>query len=224
MSEIIKKVYLDIETIPSQGPSVQEAIEASISPPGNMKKAETIENWILNEKPSAVEEAWKKTALDGSFGEIWCIAWAINDGPVNYITRTGLEDSESTILSEFFLRILEKAPRPDYWIGHNIRSFDLRFLWQRAVILGIVPTINLYENASPYEKAIIDTMTMWAGYRNFIGLEKLCNALGIPGKSGMDGSQVWDYVKDGRIAEVVEYCKDDVERVRAVYKKLMFQA
>lgn len=222
MSEIIK-IYLDIETIPSQNPSIREAIEASISPPRSMKKAETIEKWELNEKPAAVEEAWRKTALDGSFGEVWCIAWAINDGPINHITRTGLNDPEGSILPFFFESIHEEAPMPDYWIGHNIRSFDLRFLWQRAVILGVAPTINLYENASPYEKAIIDTMTMWAGYRNFIGLEKLCTALGIPRKSGMDGSQVWDYVKAGRIAEVAGYCRDDVKRVRSVYKKLMFQ-
>jgi len=33
---------------------------------------------------------------------------------------------------------------------------------------------------------------------------------------------VWDFVADGRIAEVAEYCKGDVERVRAVFRRLIF--
>ena len=51
---------------------------------------------------------------------------------------------------------------------------------------------------------IFDTMTAWAGVGN------------------IDGSKVWDYVRTGRIADVVEYCKGDVERVRAIHRRMTF--
>ena len=47
-------------------------------------------------------------------------------------------------------------------------------------------------------------------------------ALGIPGKDGMDGSMVCDAFLQGRIAEIAEYCKGDVERTRQIYKRMTF--
>ena len=57
---------------------------------------------------------------------------------------------------------------------------------------------------------------------NRISLDKLCKALGLPGKGEIDGSKVWDYVRDGRIAEVADYCADDVRKVWAVYQRMTF--
>jgi hypothetical protein len=33
---------------------------------------------------------------------------------------------------------------------------------------------------------------------------------------------VWDYVQAGRIAEVADYCADDVRKVWAVYQRMTF--
>ena len=62
----------------------------------------------------------------------------------------------------------------------------------------------------------------WAGVGNRVSLDKLCKALGLPGKGEIDGSKVWDYVRDGRIAEVADYCADDVRKVWAVYRRMTF--
>jgi len=55
-------------------------------------------------------------------------------------------------------------------------------------------------------------------------LYKLCRALGVESPKGeIDGSRVWEYVKAGRLYDVAEYCKKDVEATRQVYKRMTFQ-
>ena len=110
-------------------------------------------------------------------------------------------------------------------IGHNVSAFDLRFLVQRSMILGVKPHPVLARAAAckPWETdRVYDTMVQWAGVGNRISLDKLCKALGIPGKGDLDGSKVWDYVQAGRIAEVADYCADDVRKVWAVYQRMTF--
>ena len=67
-------------------------------------------------------------------------------------------------------------------------------------------------------------MTEFAGYNNRISMNDLCLALGIDGKGDdIDGSKVWDFVQQGKIAEVAEYNKADVVRTRAIYNRMTFK-
>jgi hypothetical protein len=45
--------------------------------------------------------------------------------------------------------------------------------------------------------------------------------LGLPGKLGMSGDQVWDYFLQGKVAEIKNYCETDVLNTYLVY--LRFQ-
>ncbi len=220
------RLYFDTETIPDQSPGAIERIAATIEPPGSMKKPETILAWETNEKPAKIEEVYRRTALSGTTGELVSLAWAIEDGDILSVQREP-KDSERDMIREFYSELaklvqLRHRTTGIVWVGHNVRDFDLRFLFQRSVILGIQPPVSLPHNVAPGSEAIFDTMTAWAGFRNTIPLETLCQALGIRGKGGIDGSKVWDYVKAGRIDEVAEYCRDDVYRVRELYKRLTF--
>jgi predicted PolB exonuclease-like 3'-5' exonuclease len=248
------KVFIDIETIPSQDPAVSTRIADSfpaISEPDeprcplHFKKAETIDAWEKETLPrlratallryhqdctkreTAIEDAWRKTALDGSSGEIICIAWAIEDNEPSVLSRT-LTGSEAELLNAFF-SVLHKQldQRHAAWVGHHV-TFDLRFLFQRAVILGVKPPFPLWWEAKPWGEHLQDTMVMWAGVRDKISLNRLCDALNLPSKGDplgehyIDGSLVWDFVKLGKIQEVSEYCQGDVTRCREVYKRLCF--
>ena len=44
------------------------------------------------------------------------------------------------------------------------------------------------------------------------------------GEEEMDGSRVWDFVQAGRLDDVAEYCRGDVERVRLLHRRLTFEA
>ena len=224
-------LYLDIETIPGQAPWIREEVARTVKHPGQMKKAETIANWEKTQKSAAIDKEWLKTGLIGTLGEIICMSWAIDDGKVQSVRRA-LSSPEAPMLAEFF-KLLEpqilghssKQQVPTTWIGHNVTSFDLRFLWQRCVIGSVKPTVIIPINVKPWEGAVYDTFTEWAGYRSNGGssLTAICKALGIPDEDTIDGSQVWEYVSKGDIDTVVKHCEIDIHKVRLVHKRLTFQ-
>ena len=116
------------------------------------------------------------------------------------------------------LRLHRQAP---VVVAHHAQ-FDIRYIWQRCVILGVQVPSWWPIDARPWDnEKVQDTMTAWAGHGNRIGLDRLCKALGIPGKpDDIDGSKVWDAIRDGRIADVAAYCDGDVERLRAVHRRI----
>ena len=85
------------------------------------------------------------------------------------------------------------------------------------------PIIATTATAKAWDNRVFDTMTQFAGFGNRISLDKLCLALGIKSPKGeIDGSMVGQYVADGRIDEVSEYCKRDVVATREVYQRMTF--
>jgi len=124
--------------------------------------------------------------------------------------------------------ILPSSQRSICVVGHNVCGFDLRFLMQRHIVNGIRPhpIIRAAFQAKPWDVTVFDTMVQWggAGAKQGGSLDKLCKALRIPSPKGdITGATVWDAVKAGRIVEVAEYCKRDVEAARAVHRRLTFQ-
>jgi hypothetical protein len=223
-------IHFDIETIPSQSDDVREALTADITPPGNISKPETIAAWNRDKRPAEAEKAWRKTALDGLLGHVAVIGAAFNDEePVSFHVADALGGpevaaGEAQVLRGFFdwLRDRTSGQRAIF-VGHNIVNFDLLFLWQRCIVLGVPAHRSMPLNARPYDERIFDTMRAWtAGDRTrFVSLDNLAQACGLKGKTeGMDGSQVWDYVNAGRIGEVADYCKDDVRATREIHRRM----
>ncbi len=219
-------ITFDIETLPSDDSGIIADIAAGIKPPGNLKKAETIEAWERDEKPAAVLEAVRKTGLDGTYGRICCIGFAVDDEPVECSFG-----NEEDVLRNFFRWLNGAARISDYtdrqsaiFVGHNVLSFDLRFLWQRCVVNGIRPPAIIPFNAKPWDGKVFDTMTAWNPARErSISLDKLCRALGVPSSKGdLDGSKVAEYWQAGRHQEVAAYCMADVEAVRQCHKRMVF--
>ena len=66
-------VYLDIETIPAQSPEYRDKVRATIKPPGNIKKPESIAAWMAENADAAVDETVAKTSFDPAAGHICCI-------------------------------------------------------------------------------------------------------------------------------------------------------
>ena len=49
----------------------------------------------------------------------------------------------------------------------------------------------------------------------------MCRALGSPGKDGFDGSQIAGAWAAGEFDKIAEYCRDDVDRVKAIHSRFM---
>jgi len=221
------KLFIDIETIPTQREDLRQLIE--VKAPGNYKKQESIDKWIEDNHETEFDKLWRKTGLDGSQGEIICISWATEDNKPKVVKRD-LGESEEVLLAEFFFELAKDLvdQNSDYliqprWIGHNICDFDLRFIWHRCVVNNVKPRIHIPYDAKPWSNKVFDTLYEWKGNNKAGGsLNKVCKILGILEKGDIDGSKVWDYVKEGKVDEVAEYCKDDVRRVQDLYKRMKF--
>lgn len=213
----MRKLFLDIETLPA-----------------HEKDHQILRNLFDKKNKEFDQEKFddfmQKTNFDGAFGQILCIGYAVDDeAPKNFYN----ENNEKETLRQFWelVSAISVEPRnmqyPDYgvqFIGHNVMDFDLRFIYQRSIVLGIKPSYDI--NFARYRSyPIYDTMKEWTKWSNSsVGLEYLALALDIPSpKDGIDGSQVAEFYKNGKINDILEYCKRDVETTREVYRKMTFE-
>jgi len=220
-------LYLDIETLPPQSGGHFDRILANIKPPGQYKKEDSIKAWMAENATAAAHEEHAKLALNGLYGEVCAIGWAIDDGDIFCLPP--LEGrSESTLIQETFATIVKASlPRSGtidgdlICVGHNI-NFDLQFLFQRAVRHGV--RLPRYMAAAVDFKTeryrSLDTMRMWAGYKGFVKLKDLSRELLGDLNEDIDGSQVAEAWASDPL-KVVEHCKADVMRVREIHKRFI---
>lgn len=223
----VNKLYFDIETLPADD-GARTTLQYLFDRVRHRVKPEDYERRNVADFEDYVDG----TGLDGAFGRVLTIAYAINDGAVDCICNP---DNEKKSLEKFW----ELAANVDMFIGHNIRDFDLVFLIQRSVILGVKPSWNRFQapGQKPWEMTkfldfarykncpIFDTMHEWNIWNGGKAtLEHVALALGIPTpKEGIDGKEVAKFYKEGKIKDIIEYCKRDVETTRKVYKRMTFE-
>lgn len=131
------------------------------------------------------------------------------------LDQRGIERTDERVQME-----MRRFGRIPVVVAHSA-DFDVRMIWQRCVVLGVeCPDWWPIDFHKYKTDQVIDTMSLWAGFGNRVSLDKLCRALGIPGKGDIDGADVWAALKAGRYDDVVDYCGDDVERLRLVYNRL----
>lgn len=215
-------LYIDLESIPAQNKSAHERIASTIKPPAQMKKADTIAAWEKDGKEQAIAEAIDKTSFDGGMGHVCCIGWAINGRAAESFYIQDVSEEEALIERTFeYLSMQTPIMNATTVVGHYVSGFDIRFLTQRAIVLGVrLPSWWPHE-AKPWGNEIFDTMVKWAGTKDKISLDNLCFALGIEGKGDVDGSMIAQMFKDGKHQEIAAYCRSDVEKVRLVHKKMI---
>jgi 3'-5' exonuclease len=194
----MKILFFDIETVPTDQ-SLQHAglLEAQMQ----LDEAEII----------------KRLSLSAATARILCLAYAV-EPPVDS-SVTVLDGDETEIIRNFW----KLATETNLFVGHNVLDFDLRFIYQRSVIHQIRPSREI-PFARFQNSPIFDTMQEWSKWgREHVSLDLLSKALGIPSpKECLDGSKVYPYYRAGKLAEICEYCKCDVDTVRQVYRRLTF--
>jgi predicted PolB exonuclease-like 3'-5' exonuclease len=194
----MKIVFFDIETVPTQ-----QALQASGLLESQMQLDES--------------DLLKKLSLSAMTAKICCLGYAV-EPPLDSTVEV-LHGDEQEILKAFW----KLAADCDLFVGHNILDFDLRFIYQRSVIHQIKPSRDI-----PFERfrnaPIYDTMQEWSKWgREHASLDALSKALGVPSpKESIDGSKVYPYYRSGKLAEICEYCKRDVDSVRELYRWLTF--
>ncbi len=159
---------------------------------------------------------------------IVAISCAFRNGDGFHVRSLGTEHEAEAGLIQSFFRVIEKyTPQLVSWNGSG---FDLPVLHYRSMIHRIAAPKywDLGERAhefkwnnyiSRYHTRHIDLMDMLALYqpRANASLDALAKLCGLPGKCGMDGSQVWQSFIEGRIQAIRQYCETDVVNTYLLY-------
>jgi 3'-5' exonuclease len=139
------------------------------------------------------------------------------------------QDSERDLVQRFFDGIEKYTPQLVSWNGS---TFDLPVLHYRALIHGIAgccywdsgeenKDFKWNNYLSRFHARHTDLMDVLAGYQNraWAPLDEIAQLCGLPGKLGMDGSQVWPAFRRGEIAAIRDYCETDVANTYILFQR-----
>ncbi len=194
----MKILFLDIETVPT---------------PEALAESGLLDSQIQLDE----QEIIKRLSLSAATARILCLGYAV-EPPSNSSVEV-VEGDEKEILQKFW----QLAADCNLCVGHNVLDFDLRFIHQRSIIHRIKPSREIsfarFRNAP-----VFDTMHEWSKWgRDLTSLDRLAKALNIASpKVELDGSKVYPYYRAGKLSEIYDYCKGDVETVRQIYRRLTF--
>jgi 3'-5' exonuclease len=134
---------------------------------------------------------------------------------------------EAELIERFFDGIERFAPDLVSWNGSG---FDLPVLTYRALLAGVQAPrywetgdadqsfrYNNYLNR--YHWRHLDLMDVLSGFqaRGRVSLANAACLLGLPGKLGFSGAQVWDAYREGNLLGIRHYCETDVLNTYLVY-------
>jgi predicted PolB exonuclease-like 3'-5' exonuclease len=117
-------------------------------------------------------------------------------------------------------------------VSWNGSGFDLPVLNYRSLLHG-VSAARYWETGdneqsfrwnnyqSRYHWRHMDLMDILSGFagRGRASLQSMATLLGLPGKLGMDGSQVWPAWRRGEIDAIRNYCETDVANTYLLYQR-----
>ena len=140
----------------------------------------------------------------------------------------GEEGSPEKDLIERFFDGLERYT-PDL-VSWNGAGFDLPVLHYRSLLHGVTAarywetgdgdaSFRYSNYLSRFHWRHMDLMDILSGFqgRGRASLAAIACLLGLPGKLGMDGSQVWDQYLKGGIGRIRDYCETDVLNTYLIY-------
>jgi 3'-5' exonuclease len=121
------------------------------------------------------------------------------------------ERSEKELIAAFVGRIAELSPQ---LVTFNGNSFDLPVLRYRALVNKVTaPGLATRPYFNRYTEDAVDLCDVLSAFssQGKATLNEISRVMGLPGKpAGIDGSEVAQYHRDGRIQDIADYCESDV--------------
>jgi predicted PolB exonuclease-like 3'-5' exonuclease len=141
------------------------------------------------------------------------------------------QDGEAELVRQFFGGIEKYRPVLVSWNGSG---FDLPVLHYRALKHGIAAPrywdTGQHDRDTKWDNYLgrygfrhtdlMDVLALYNG-RNYAPLHEIAVLLGLPGKLGMDGSQVAAAFAEGKLAEIRAYCETDVLNTYLIYLRFL---
>ncbi len=203
-------IFLDLET--SAGPNKPSLEDVKV--PANYKDPVKIKEYQIANQ----EEQWKSQALNSMKGEILCIGFAMLDtAPI--ITYESTEMDTMKAFEDAIRAIRGTYREPLKWCGWNILSFDLPWLWRKAIKydLRYLRDSILRDNRN----MTLDLMKVWAAdFKDYVSLASCAEYLGIEHEGG-NGATIHDLWVNGDAESISAHCRRDIETVSEIHKRLL---
>jgi DNA polymerase elongation subunit (family B) len=223
----MKTVVFDIETVSQPWLDLDPLQREKLT-----RYAEDHEDFLRRKEGGALSPYAGKVVViamlnpDTSKGVVWYesnessggrAARPSDDGAFEYVSC-----DEPTMLREFW----EKVEKFDRCITFNGRSFDGPFLSVRGAIHGLSPSKNLsgYRYSVESHVDLLEVLTFQGAVQRdqAPSLHSACVAFGIPSPKTeeMHGYAVGDAYREGRLGEIADYCRRDVEATAELFRRV----
>lgn len=198
---------LDIETLSiGDADAYLEPVEA----PANYRDPAKIDAYKAEKRAELLARA----ALDPDLCQIAVVSW-LDDGATDPIVLTTERDAERDVLTAFWKGYSPGEP----WVGFNLLAFDLPVLIRRSQYLGVhVPNVTLDKYRTPH----IDLMQKLSfnGVIRAHSLDFYCRRFGVALEDPYCGKDVAALIAAGNWTAVIQHCRCDVLRTRALAERL----
>jgi 3'-5' exonuclease len=212
-------LVFDIETIPDV-----EGLRALRSAPADMTGADVLDAEFAERKA-----AGRSDMLPLYLQRVLVISCVYRNAKgltvQSFVDRSGQD--EGVVIQTFFDKIEKHQPQLVSWNGGG---FDLPVLHYRGLRHGVVADkywdmgeddreYKWNNYISRYHMRHLDMMDLLALYqpRANAPLDAMAKLCGLPGKLGMDGSQVHQAFLDGKLEDIRRYCETDVMNTWLLY-------
>jgi 3'-5' exonuclease len=215
---VIPTLVFDIETIPDA-----QALRA-LRPDLSALSDDALVDQVLADR----QASHNTTFLQHHLHQVVAISCVFRSDEGLKVRSLGDEGSdEARIIGDFYKTIDKHTPQLVSWNGSG---FDAQVLHYRSLKLSITAARywdwgdddrdfkwNNYLNR--YHTRHLDLMDVLAGFtpRANAPLDDMAKICGLPGKLGMDGSQVMQAYRDGKLPEIRAYCETDVMNTWLLY-------
>jgi predicted PolB exonuclease-like 3'-5' exonuclease len=161
----------------------------------------------------------KYASLYPEYSKIVCISYGYYDSVTSKWKIEHLNDEQITekeLLFEFG-KLCNTKFHKSILAGYNIRRFDIPFVYRRMLVNNILPPTQFDSSEKkPWEIINLDLYKVWSDYNTLNGMSNfdlVCHIMGVPSpKQGeVKGDSVGEYYYNGKIQEITEYCKKDVQ-------------
>ena len=158
-------------------------------------------------------------ALSPLYGKIACVGYGKGVDNVDCAIYENEEDVVKFIFETLLKFGQTGSPKIVTWNG---MGFDVPFIYKRALILGVKPTVSMGYFMKRYQtETHCDLMQIWMNWYGYEKLDNVARALLNEGKQDFDVKTIKDLMKTetGR-DNISTYCKQDVEITSKLFYKM----
>ncbi len=220
----MKTVVFDIETVSFPWLDLDPMLREKLT-----RYAGDHEDFLRRKKGGALSPYTGKVVVIGmqnpetGKGIVW---YEAAEGRISRPSDDGLFEyvgcDEASMLAEFW----KTCEKYHHFVSFNGRSFDGPFLSVRSAIHGIPPSKNLvgkrYEFAATVDLLEVLTFQGAVSRDQTPTLHSACVAFGIPSPKSEEvhGYTVDEFYRKGRIGQIADYCRRDVEATAELFRRL----